>query len=225
MEAAVHAQPGEEIRVLVVVEEPQLRQEVCLRLAEPSVGFNPLPAATLAEALPYLEARQADAVVGDLAALVALRGAKAAAYAEAGWAPFCVLVPPGREEQAALLLDSRVAECVLQTGNYHRLLPPLLRRSLRRQETSREEVARVIRHEMNNPLTGVLGNAELILAEGPTLPEKVRERLGTIIHLTVRLRDVVKNLEQRLREGESQPKGSRSAESAPPLELSPEIFR
>lgn len=59
------------------------------------------------------------------------------------------------------------------------------------------DVVRVIRHEVNNPLTGILGNAELILAEGAGLPEKTRERLTTIVHLAVRLRDVLRELEER----------------------------
>ncbi len=61
------------------------------------------------------------------------------------------------------------------------------------------DLARVIRHEVNNPLTGILGNAELILAEGAGLPEKTRERLTTIIYLAVRLRDVLRELEERMR--------------------------
>jgi len=58
--------------------------------------------------------------------------------------------------------------------------------------------ARLIRHELNNPLTGILGNAELILTEDAALAEKTRRRLKTIIELAVRLRDVLRELEGRL---------------------------
>src|SRR3989338_6503470 len=74
-----------------------------------------------------------------------------------------------------------------------------LRRPTREKSGSPADLARVIRHEVNNTLTGILGNAELILAEGAGLPEKTRERLTTIIYLAVRLRDVLRELEERVR--------------------------
>jgi len=65
--------------------------------------------------------------------------------------------------------------------------------------------ARLIRHELNNPLTGILGNAELILTEDAALAEKTRRRLKTIIELAVRLRDVLRELEERLGGSEDPP--------------------
>jgi signal transduction histidine kinase len=54
-----------------------------------------------------------------------------------------------------------------------------------------ELVARV-RHEINNPLTGVLGQAQLLLRED--LSESARRRAETIEGLAIRLRDVVGQL-------------------------------
>jgi len=54
-------------------------------------------------------------------------------------------------------------------------------------------VARV-RHEINNPLTGVLGQAQLLLRED--LSEKARKRAQTIEDLSMRLRDIVAQLRQ-----------------------------
>ena len=54
-----------------------------------------------------------------------------------------------------------------------------------------ELVARV-RHEINNPLTGVLGQAQLLLRE--ELSETARKRAETIEGLAIRLRDVVGQL-------------------------------
>ena len=51
-----------------------------------------------------------------------------------------------------------------------------------------EIVARV-RHEINNPLTGVLGQAQLLLRE--ELNERARKRVETIEDLALRLRDIV----------------------------------
>ncbi|MBA2526032.1 MAG: hypothetical protein H0V18_09655 [Pyrinomonadaceae bacterium] len=56
-----------------------------------------------------------------------------------------------------------------------------------------ELVARV-RHEINNPLTGVLGQSQLLLRED--LNEKARKRAQTIEDLAIRIRDIVAQLRQ-----------------------------
>jgi signal transduction histidine kinase len=56
-----------------------------------------------------------------------------------------------------------------------------------------ELVARV-RHEINNPLTGVLGQAQLLLRE--ELNDKARKRAQTIEEMAVRVRDIVAQLRQ-----------------------------
>ena len=56
-----------------------------------------------------------------------------------------------------------------------------------------ELVARV-RHEINNPLAGVLGQAQLLLRE--ELNDKARKRAVTIEELAIRLRDVVGQLRE-----------------------------
>ena len=54
-------------------------------------------------------------------------------------------------------------------------------------------VARV-RHEINNPLTGVLGQAQLLLRED--LSERARKRVETIEGMAIRLRDIAAELRQ-----------------------------
>jgi signal transduction histidine kinase len=64
-------------------------------------------------------------------------------------------------------------------------------------EAKLDEVAEVIarvRHEINNPLAGVLGQAQLLLRE--ELNEKARKRAQTIEELALRLRDIVGQLRQ-----------------------------
>jgi len=61
----------------------------------------------------------------------------------------------------------------------------------------------VLRHELNNPLTGILGNAELLLAEmcrknDGRWPQGAQQRLETIGGLAVRLRETVRRLSQQL---------------------------
>ena len=60
-----------------------------------------------------------------------------------------------------------------------------------------DEVADLItrvRHEINNPLTGVLGQAQLLLRED--LSESARKRAVTIEQLAIRIRDIVAQLRQ-----------------------------
>lgn len=219
------ARPDAPLGVLLVIAGHELRAEMSRYLAAPERGLRLLAVARFAEARPYLDAREVDALVLDLAAGAALREADAAGYDEARRVPLLILVPPGAEEQLLPLLEQEAAEFIFQAGNYLVLLPALLRRARRRHETSWEEVARVVRHEMNNPLTGILGNAELILAEKAALPEKISERLATIIHLTVRLRDVVRGLEKRLRRAENCPDGSLPSGNPHPARLAGEVLR
>lgn len=58
----------------------------------------------------------------------------------------------------------------------------------------------VLRHELNNPLTGILGNAELLLAEirrsDGRMPLGGLQRLETIAALAVRLRETIRRLSQ-----------------------------
>jgi len=64
-----------------------------------------------------------------------------------------------------------------------------------------EDFGEVLRHELNNPLTGILGNAELLLAEirrknDGRLPQGGQQRVETIAALAVRLRETVRRLSQ-----------------------------
>jgi len=49
-----------------------------------------------------------------------------------------------------------------------------------------------VRHEINNPLTGVLGQAQLLLRE--ELSPTARKRVETIEQLAARIRDIVAQL-------------------------------
>jgi signal transduction histidine kinase len=57
------------------------------------------------------------------------------------------------------------------------------------------DFAEILRHEINNPLTGILGNAELLLAQlRDKLPPLSVQRLETVVDLAVRLREKVRRL-------------------------------
>ncbi|HEY2118884.1 MAG TPA: histidine kinase dimerization/phospho-acceptor domain-containing protein [Candidatus Acidoferrum sp.] len=65
---------------------------------------------------------------------------------------------------------------------------------------SSQGFGQVLRHELNNPLTGILGNAELLFVElhrkNIELPSSLEGRLETIASLAVRMRETVRNLSQ-----------------------------
>lgn len=66
------------------------------------------------------------------------------------------------------------------------------------------ELAGRVRHEINNPLTGLLGQTQLLLREN--LSETARRRVQTIEQLAARIRDAAAQLrEAQLRESASAP--------------------
>jgi two-component system NtrC family sensor kinase len=72
-----------------------------------------------------------------------------------------------------------------------------LRARIAGYEAQLEEVAEMVarvRHEINNPLTSVLGQAQLLLRED--LSDRARKRVETIEAMAVRLRDVAAELRQ-----------------------------
>jgi signal transduction histidine kinase len=79
----------------------------------------------------------------------------------------------------------------------------------------------VLRHELNNPLTGILGNAELLLLEARRgkldLPLQTLRRLQTITELAVRMRETVRQLSDRWEAaGGNPPEGRENGNARPP---------
>ena len=75
---------------------------------------------------------------------------------------------------------------------------------LRREESSGpaydewREIGEVFRHEINNPLTGILGNSEMLLAHREHLTPADTQRLETVVDLAVRLRETIRRLSSSL---------------------------
>ena len=70
-----------------------------------------------------------------------------------------------------------------------------LRARARAQEARLAQLSEIItrtRHELNNPLTGIIGQAQLLLRA--ELDPKVRHRVETIEQLSTRLRDMITQL-------------------------------
>jgi signal transduction histidine kinase len=92
-----------------------------------------------------------------------------------------------------------------------------LRSLLAEQEARLTEVAELVahvRHEINNPLTGVLGQAQLLLRE--ELSESARRRVVTIEQLAGRIRDTVAQLREVQRPQQTFNGQSDGESNAPP---------
>ncbi len=80
---------------------------------------------------------------------------------------------------------------------------------------SAADFGEIFRHELNNELTGILGNAELLLSRRDRLPSDAVERLRTIAQLAVRVRETVRRLSHAWDLWQRQPRVSLSALLAP----------
>lgn len=137
---------------------------------------------------------------------------ESAVSALAAYAPVVVIGQPRHQGDLAQLVTAGLADFVARSNGYlpeaiglvQQRLPKLL--SVALPPSSLEDAAsnafgEVLRHELNNPLTGILGNAELLLAEvrrknDGQLPHGGQQRLETIAALAVRLRETVRRLSQ-----------------------------
>ncbi len=140
----------------------------------------------------------------------------------ASYAPVVVIGDAEHQTELAGLVAAGRADYVVRTGGCLTIALGLVERRLRKAQKEAQalpvleeavqtpgkdtlmqlEVAdfgEVLRHELNNPLTGILGNAELLLSEirrksDGRLPQGAPQRLETIAALAVRLRESVRRL-------------------------------
>jgi signal transduction histidine kinase len=109
-----------------------------------------------------------------------------------------------REDFSHMVAEGDV-DFVARTGDFVPLVAGLIERRLRWAERSETALgppwaglpadsAEILRHEINNPLTGILGNAELLLGHRDRLPAADTQRLQTVVSLSVRLRETIRRL-------------------------------
>jgi signal transduction histidine kinase len=119
--------------------------------------------------------------------------------------PVILLASSEKQAEAARLVASGEADFLVRYGDFVPLGVALIERRLRWAEVSEftlgpewhqcsEDIGEVFRHEINNPLTGILGNAELLLAHRDRLPAVDSQRLQTVVDLAVRLRETVRRV-------------------------------
>ncbi len=132
----------------------------------------------------------------------------------AEYAPVVVIASASHEQELSALVATGLADFVARSANCLSVATDLIEERLRqsveeptgthpllRDENNQEAFGETLRHELNNPLTGILGNAELLLAEvrrknDGQLPNGGQQRLETIAALAVRLRETVRRLSQ-----------------------------
>ena len=128
------------------------------------------------------------------------------------YAPVVVVGTAAQRPELSALIDAGAADYLMRDGGCLPAALDLIRSRLRQAqrvadsthepfEEAAEDFGQVLRHELNNPLTGILGNAELLLAEvhrknDGMLPHGGEHRLETIAALAVRLRETVRRLSQ-----------------------------
>jgi hypothetical protein len=109
-------------------------------------------------------------------------------------APVVLLVPQERQAEIPQLVAEGDVEFVAQVGDFLLSAASLLEGRSRWAERSDVpagqlgaelslEVPEIFRHEINNLLTGILGNAELVLAPGDHMSITDAQRLRTIVDL------------------------------------------
>jgi signal transduction histidine kinase len=120
-------------------------------------------------------------------------------------APVVLLAPLERQAEAARLVAGGDVEFVVRAGDFVPLAAGLLERRLRWAAMSDSllgppwaewpgDIGEIFRHEINNPLTGILGNAELLLGHRDRLSAVDTQRLQTVVDLAVRLRETIRRL-------------------------------
>jgi signal transduction histidine kinase len=134
----------------------------------------------------------------------------------AAFAPVIVLATPERQMELVGLVISGQVDLVTLSDGFASVAAAFIERRLNSPNGySREfrsawsadvpsDFAEILRHEINNPLTGILGNAELLLSQlREKLPAISVQRLETVIDLAVRLRETVRCLAAEPRSRES----------------------
>ena len=120
-------------------------------------------------------------------------------------APVVVLARAERQGELGPLVARGDVDTVARAGDFVPLVAGLIERRLRAAEHSDSNAGtqwselppnfpEILRHEINNPLTGILGNAEMLLAHRDRLAAPAAQRLETIVDLAVRLRETIRRL-------------------------------
>ena len=177
-----------------------------LRVRAAAVSSVAAARRVLEEDSPEVILLEEDAVAGDCVdTKEAEQSLEAVVAPLAVYAPVVVIGPAEKRGELAGLIEAGAADFVERKTNAFAEARGLIQQRLRQApqeiESGEEDFGEVLRHELNNPLTGILGNAELLLAElrrkkDGKIPSGGEQRLETIATLAVRLRETVRRLSE-----------------------------
>ena len=204
-------------RPLVGVADPLIARQLAQQI-EQFAAAPPLIASTL-ERLRELSSRiWPPVILLDDELLGGMRLAEPLRYFTAT-APVILLAPLERQTEVARPVAEGDLEFVARAGDFIPLAASLVERRLRWATTPEsllspqwaelaEDAGAIFRHEINNPLTGILGNAEMLLAHRERLSSVDTQRIETVVGLAVRLRETVRRLSN---DWDAQPNSLKSA--------------
>jgi signal transduction histidine kinase len=197
--------------IYLICADAELRQEFARELAAADVADQVWQAGRMSQVRDVLRRLAPTAILLDQSALEAEAprdSVEAAVAALTEFAPVVVVASPQHQGVLAFLITSGAVDFVARAGEFLPVAVGLLERRVRLAEQAamaaalpslapadlNEDFGETLRHEVNNPLTGILGNAELLLARREYLPAVAVQRLQTIADLAVRLRETVRRL-------------------------------
>lgn len=222
MTTAIHPLAGSrsEGAVLLICSDAMLARRYLVELAA-SGGPHRTPLATsaakaeemLRDWTPYvivldescIEAgARAESAPGLLSPLEKLNALEPVVAALTEHAPVVVVASAQHQDALAFLIGAGAVDLVARLGNFVPITVGLVMRRAQlgaqaswggptERERSRD-FGEMLRHEVNNPLTGILGNAEMLLKHRADLPPPAVARLETIAELAVRLRETIRRL-------------------------------
>ena len=198
--AMIHASP----RAIVGAADPAVAQRLAREL-ERIAGAAPVEVASSLLQLRLLLSHAAPAAI--LLDCELLAGAPLADSLRklVEIAPVVLLAPPERQGEITRHVAGGGVDFVANVGDFVPLAAALIQRRLRWAEMSESvlgppwaelpgDLGSIFRHEINNPLTGILGNAELLLGHRERLAAVDTQRLQTVVDLAVRLRETIRRL-------------------------------
>lgn len=123
-------------------------------------------------------------------------------------APVVLIAAHERHGEISRLVAAGRVDFVQRAGDWEVPAASAIERRLRsggvrargarlRADNSDDDMGEIFRHEINNPLTGILGNAELLLSHSESFPAAETQRIRTVVELAVRLRETVRRFSDR----------------------------
>ncbi|HEV2305290.1 MAG TPA: histidine kinase dimerization/phospho-acceptor domain-containing protein [Candidatus Acidoferrales bacterium] len=197
---------GQRVQVLIGMIEGESRQNL-IAVIRAARSFEVASVASLAGLESAASCYLPDVVVLSEEIVTAGISLGEATRRLAAFAPVIVLASSERHMELVGLVISGQVDLVTLSDGFASVVAALIERRLNssdgysrefRSEWSADvpsDFAEILRHEINNPLTGILGNAELLLSQlRGKLPASSVQRLETVIDLAVRLREKVRCL-------------------------------